>query len=70
MPKRSTKNLKSARVDEPQLRRVRRFLGAKTDSQAIAMAIAHVDEERILPEWLATHAGGLAPTDWHEIAGT
>lgn len=63
---REAKKLKSARIDDGQLRRVKRFLGAKTDSQAIAMAIEEVDERRRFQELLSKYAGKIPLSAWGE----
>ena len=60
------KQTKSAKVDVAKLRRVRRFLGARTDSEAIAKAIDVADEARIAHELLQEIGGKLRSTDFYE----
>ena len=60
------KQTKSAKVDAAKLRRVRKFLGARTDSEAIAKAIDVADEARIAHELLQEIGGKLQPADFYD----
>ena len=58
------KKTASAKVERAKLRRVRRFLGARTDSDAIAKALDVVDEQRLLYEFIQQRGGTLLWSDF------
>ena len=70
MPVRATKkpakSTKSARVDVARLRRVRKFLKAGSDSEAIELALEEVDERRRFHELIDELGGVLRPEDWED----
>jgi hypothetical protein len=57
---------KSAKVNVRALERVRRFLKARTQSEAIAKAIELVDERRLFHEFVEKHGGTLRPEDFED----
>src|SRR5207245_3973565 len=65
--RRRPKVTKSARLDAAQLARVRRFLGARTDSQAISLAVERADRGRVLHQLIEEHGGKLRPEHWEDI---
>jgi hypothetical protein len=60
------KQTRSAKVDVAKLRRVRRFLGARTDSEAISKAIDMAEETRIAHQLIEKIGGKARPEDFYD----
>jgi hypothetical protein len=52
---------KSAKLDDAKFRQVKRFLRAKTDSEAISKAIDMVYESKLVHEFIDKYGGTLPP---------
>ncbi len=60
----SPKRTKSAKVNVAKLQRVRRYLGAQSDSDAISRAIDLVEEQRLFQALIDSHGGSLEESDF------